>query len=157
MNTNLAKFTDSMFFFLSFNILFTLRLKVETPMMNMIAKFTDSMFFFLSFNILFTLSGWKLKHQWWTWLPMEQSLLHLWPITMIWTWNCSCALHLSSILRNSLLVNLNRVYEIGKKFRNEGVDLTNNLGSPPVIWFLQHAIFYKEQEGEIFSPFRISC
>ena len=37
MNTNLAKFTDSMFFFLSFNILFTLRLKVETPMMNMIA------------------------------------------------------------------------------------------------------------------------
>ena len=55
MNTNLAKFTDSMFFFLSFNILFTLRLKVETPMMNMIAKFTDSMFFFLSFNILFTL------------------------------------------------------------------------------------------------------
>ena len=55
MNTNLAKFTDSMFFFLSFNILFTLRLKVETPMMNMIAKFSDSMFFFLSFNILFTL------------------------------------------------------------------------------------------------------
>ena len=38
MNTNLARFTDSMFFFLSFNILFTLRLKVDTPMMNMIAN-----------------------------------------------------------------------------------------------------------------------
>ena len=47
-------------------------------------------------------------------------------------------------------MNLNRIYEIGKKFRNEGVDLTNNLSSPPVIWLLQHAIFYKEQEGEIY-------
>lgn len=39
---------------------------------------------------------------------------------------CSGALHLSSILKNFLLVDLNRVYEIRKKFRNDGIDLTNN-------------------------------
>ena len=60
-------------------------------------------------------------HSWWV-----RRRVRLLLITMLWTWICTCVSHQNCILKRLVVGGFEKVFEINRNFRNEGLSTRHN-------------------------------